>query len=111
MTDVPLLSQSLLLRLTSDMHKILVLTCALAISAFAQSQVGGASLNGTVTDASGAAVPGANVSIKKTATGFSRGTATNDAGLYVFTTLPVGQYDLSIDAKGFKSAQRTGLQL
>jgi outer membrane receptor protein involved in Fe transport len=87
------------------------LTCALATSAFAQSQVGGASLNGTVTDATGAAVPNATVTVKNTATGFSRGTATTDAGLYVLSNLPVGRYDLSIDAKGFKSAQRTGLQL
>jgi outer membrane receptor protein involved in Fe transport len=93
------------------MFRYVLLTCALTASAFAQSQVGGASLNGTVTDASGAAVPSAKVSVKNTATGFSRGTETSDAGLYVFTALPVGQYDLSIDAQGFKSAKRTALQL
>jgi hypothetical protein len=93
------------------MLKHLLLIGALAASAFAQSQVGGASLNGTVTDASGAAVPNAKVSVKNTATSFSRGTDTSDAGQYVFTALPVGEYELTVDAQGFKTAQRTALRL
>ena len=93
------------------MFKLALFTCALAASAFAQSQVGGATLNGTVTDASGAAVPNAKVSVANTGTGLNRSTQTTDEGLYVFTGLPVGQYDLSVDAQGFKAAKRTALQL
>lgn len=93
------------------MLKFFVLTCALTASAFPQSQVGGATLNGTVTDPSGAAVPNAKVAVGNRATGLNRTTQTTDAGLYVFTGLPVGQYDLSIDASGFKTAKRTALQL
>jgi outer membrane receptor protein involved in Fe transport len=91
--------------------RYVLLPLVVCASAFAQSQVGGASLNGTVTDASGAAVPNAKVAVTSTATGFTRGTQTSDAGLYVFTGIPVGEYDLSIDAAGFKPTKRTGIQL
>src|SRR4051794_10332367 len=83
----------------------------LAAAAFAQSEGGGASLNGTVTDQSDAAVPSARVTITSPATGLSRTTNTNDAGLYSFPRLPVGTYDLTVDAQGFKAARRTSIPL
>jgi outer membrane receptor protein involved in Fe transport len=78
---------------------------------FAQSDVGGATLNGTVTDPSGAAVAGAKISVANTATGFTRTTESNADGLYTLTRLPVGTYDLTIDAPGFKTSKKTGIQL
>jgi len=93
------------------MYKLCLATLVIAAGASAQSQVGGASLNGTVTDASGAAVPNAKISVTSPSTGLSRNTQTSDAGLYVFSGLPVGQYDVTVDAQGFKSVKRTGLQL
>jgi hypothetical protein len=93
------------------MVKFCLSTFVIAAAAWAQSQVGGASLNGTVTDASGAAVPNAKVSVASPATGLTRSTQTSDAGLYVFSGLPVGQYDVAVDAQGFKAVKRTGLQL
>ena len=88
-------------------------TCVFVLTAtsFAQSQIGGASLNGTVTDPSGASVPRAKVTATNTATGLARNTETNDAGFYAFAGLPVGTYDVTVDAQGFKAAKRTGLQL
>lgn len=82
-----------------------------AAACFAQSQVGGASLNGTITDPSGASVPGAKVTATNTGTHLSRTVNTSDAGIYTFTFLPVGTYDLSVDAQGFKPVKRTGLPL
>jgi outer membrane receptor protein involved in Fe transport len=73
--------------------------------------VGGASLNGTITDASGAAMPNAKVTVTNTATGLTRNTQTSDIGLYRFTGLPVGSYDLTVDAQGFKTAKRTDVPL
>jgi len=77
----------------------------------AQNQPGGASLNGTVTDASGAAVPAAKVTATNTGTGLTRITETSGEGLYNFVVLPVGTYDLTVDRAGFKSAKRTAIPL
>jgi hypothetical protein len=89
----------------------LLVILALAGGCFAQSEVGGASLNGTVTDPSGASVPNAKVGVSNAATGLARSTQTSDVGLYTFSGLPVGSYDLTIDAPGFKTVKRTGLPL
>jgi outer membrane receptor protein involved in Fe transport len=68
-------------------------------------------LNGTITDPSGAAVPKAKVTVTNTATGLVRSTVTSDAGLYEFSGMPVGSYDLAADAPGFKTAKRTAIPL
>ena len=78
---------------------------------FAQSEIGGATLNGTVLDPTGAAVPNAKVIVTNSGTGVSRNTQSNDTGLYSFPRLPVGSYDLTIEAAGFKSSKRTGVML
>ena len=84
----------------SSIFKLLQLAPFLfATTSFAQSQIGGASLNGTVTDPSGASVPNAKVTATNTATGLTRTTQTSDSGLYNFTGLPVGAYDLTVDAR------------
>jgi hypothetical protein len=80
-------------------------------AAYAQSEIGGATLNGTVLDPTGAAVPNAKVSVTNTGTGLTRNTQSNDSGLYTFPRLPVGSYDLAIEAQGFKSSKRTGIAL
>src|SRR5260370_861544 len=85
--------------------------CLLANSVFAQSDVGGATLNGTVVDPSGASVAKAKITATNEATGFVRTTETNDSGLYTFTRLPVGSYDITAEMQGFKTAKRTGLAL
>jgi hypothetical protein len=74
----------------------------------AQTEVGGASLNGTITDPSGGSVPNARVTATNEATGLTRTTKTSAEGLYRFTGLPVGAYDLTVDAQGFKTVKRTG---
>jgi hypothetical protein len=87
--------------------------CAFAFASlsFAQSDIGGAALTGTVTDPSGASVPAAKVSAVNTGTGFARATETSEEGIYRFSGLPVGSYDVTVDAKGFKSTKRTAVPL
>src|SRR5689334_21840953 len=80
-------------------------------SIFAQTEVGGAALNGTVTDPSRAAISGARIVITSTETGFSRQTATTGAGLYTFLGIPVGSYTLTADAPGFKTLRRENVRL
>ncbi len=89
----------------------LFLAASLSSVAFAQSEIGGASLNGTVTDPSGAVITGAKLSVTNAGTGLVRTMDTSDAGLYNFGRLPVGTYDLAVEAKGFKTARRTGIVL
>jgi len=91
--------------------RIVLITCLVAIAAWGQAEIGGAALNGAVTDQSGAAVPNAKVTATSQQTGLSRSTITNDSGLYSFPQLPVGTYDLSVEASGFKLSKNTGIGL
>lgn len=61
-------------------------------------------LVGTITDQSGAAVPGATVTVTNTATGITATTKSNDNGEYRFGNLLVGTYDVSVSSFGFASA-------
>jgi hypothetical protein len=66
---------------------------------------------GTVTDQTGAAVPGAILTLTQKETGFVYNSTTNGTGGYVFAGLNVGTYDLKATAKGFEAFTRTGLAL
>src|SRR5260370_2327413 len=59
-----------------------------------------ASLNGTVSDASGAVVQGARVSVTSRETGLRRETATNESGLYEFPLLQPGTYSQTAKKEG-----------
>ena len=77
-------------------------------SVFAQVS---ATVSGTVTDPSGAAVAGAAVAAKQLDTGITRSTATNDEGSYALFELPVGRYEVHVKKQGFAEEIRTGIQL
>src|SRR5437660_7234634 len=87
---------------------LLILVCAATIPALAQST---ASLTGIVTDASGAAVPNAKVTVTNKATGVSFNTQTDSAGAYLRPSLPIGVYDIEVTASGFQKALVTDLDL
>jgi hypothetical protein len=91
---------------------LLVVLCVLAIS-FAPSLRGQAtgSFSGNVDDKSGGAIPAANVAVTSPATGLERDTKTDSAGHYLLPLLPVGTYDLKVDAPGFQSAESKDLRL
>lgn len=82
-------------------------TVLLAIGTFAQSNSG--SIQGTVTDSSGAALSGANVTGLNMDTGISTPTITNDAGLYSLPNLPPGRYSVTVEAPGLKRYVREGV--
>ena len=69
----------------------------------AQAQQATATLTGVVTDPTGAVIPGANVTATNKATNLSRTTSTNEEGLYVISSLPVGSYEVKISASNFKT--------
>ena len=84
--------------------------CLAGLPLFGQTEIGGAGLNGTVSDPSGAVVAAAKVTAKSTDTGLSRTAGTNSTGTYALR-LPVGTYDLTVEASGFKKAEFKGLKL
>ena len=70
-----------------------------------------ASISGTITDASGAVLAGATVTVKNLETGSQRIVAADDAGRFDAESLVVGQYEVKAEAQGFRPEIRTGLTL
>ncbi len=75
------------------------------------AQSGTGDITGTVTDASGAAVAAATVTITNPATGFSRVIQTNEGGLYSAPALNPGMYTVKIEKQGFQSQSRANIEL
>ena len=80
---------------------------ALPGTAFGQTFRGG--INGTVTDQSGAVVPGATVEATETATNSIHKTVSSSAGEFSFQDLPLGPYTVSVEATGFKGEKITAV--
>src|SRR5712691_2424117 len=89
----------------------LVLLVGLAAGAYAQSQATTGVIEGTVVDESGAAAPGATVTLKNTATNFERVVTTDADGRFRGLLLPLGPYRVSVALTGFATIVREGLDL
>ena len=70
-----------------------------------------ATVTGTVTDTTGAAVVGANVSVKSVERGVVYSAVTNELGLYRVTNLPIGNYEVKVEKSGFASVAYPAFQL
>src|SRR6202163_1998549 len=92
-------------------YVMLALTLTGLVSGPIYAQVAGATLNGTVSDSSGAGVPNANVSIRNTATGVVRDVTTDSDGFYSAPNLLPGVYEITVSAAGFSTVVQTGLTL
>ena len=88
---------------------LFLLAALIAASASAQTQLG--TLFGTVTDASGAVVPGADVSVENVTTGLKRDGSTDKTGEYQLVGLPTGRYTLRVQKEGFQTEVREGIAL
>ena len=75
------------------------------------AQVDRATLNGTVTDDTGAVVPQAKVAVVAPAMGFGRETLTSAAGGFNISGLPIGTYDVTVSHPGFETVEIHGLTL
>src|SRR6476661_8266342 len=73
-------------------------------------QLGTSTIRGTITDPSGAAVPGATVTITNLQTNLSMTLTTGHAGTYSFETIPPGDYKVEMEAQGFKRGVVRGVQ-
>ena len=76
-----------------------------------RAQVAGATVFGTVKDSSGAAIPNTTVAIKNAATGTTREVMTDAAGFYTAPNLIPSTYELTFEAKGFKTEVLSGVNL
>ena len=84
---------------------------SLASLAGAQGQAINGAIEGTVTDESGAVLPGVVVTVTNVDTGETRSVVTNDRGVYRAPLLPLGAYRLSAELQGFKKHDQTGISL
>jgi Carboxypeptidase regulatory-like domain len=98
------------------MRKITLLVSALALllAAFTctlSAQQITATISGTVSDATGAAVPGADVKATNTQTQVSMTTTSGPDGSFQFLNLPVGRYDVTVSKSGFRTSTTHGIVL
>jgi hypothetical protein len=85
---------------------LLALTCRMA-----SAQALSGTIVGSITDASGASVADATVTLTNTGTGFARVVTTNSSGQYVAPTIPTGTYSVVVEKAGFHKLIREGVQL
>jgi hypothetical protein len=90
---------------------LLILAIAIVTASQARAQVSGATLSGTVTDPSGAAIAGARVTITNKATSVTRDVTTDATGFYSAPNLLPGDYEVAFGASGFSTLKESNLTL
>jgi hypothetical protein len=90
---------------------LVLLAAILLLGTTAQGQEVTATITGTVVDQSGAAIVGANVSAKDTERGVTFTGKTNGDGAFYFSRVPVGTYDVKVEADGFQAEVHSGITL
>jgi hypothetical protein len=95
-------------------HLILLFVVCLAIGLLSRTtlaQSANGLISGTITDARGASIPGATVTVIDQLNATSQTTQTNDDGHFVFPEIRPGTYTLSVEKNGFEKFQTTGIVL
>jgi len=93
------------------LSKLLLMVVCLALVVGAQAQTFRGRILGTVSDQTGAVVPGAKVTVRNVDTGLERTTETDDTGFYLVPELPIGSYSVTVEASGFQTAIASGLRV
>src|SRR6266542_957694 len=93
------------------MRNCLPVLSLLAFAAVGFAQVDRATLAGTVTDPSGAVVPGVRVEVTALGTGLRRAVNTGPSGNYTLNLLPIGAYNLVVSMEGFNTATTKDVRL
>lgn len=89
--------------------RVAALLLSAVVIAGAQQSTG--TISGIVTDQQGAVVPGAQVEVLNTATNALFATSSNESGLYVAPGMVVGEYEIAVEAEGFRRSVRSGRTL
>ncbi len=82
-----------------------------APSVFGQASAINGQILGVITDPAGAAVASAKVKVTNTATGFTASVESSSSGIYRFNVLPLGSYEVLVDAAGFAPTRQTNIVL
>jgi hypothetical protein len=90
---------------------VLMLILSGSAWSFAQSQAVNGTIEGTISDESGAALPGVSVTVSNLDTGDTRVVVTNQGGVYRAPLLPLGRYRVTAELQGFKKFEQQGLTL
>src|SRR3954471_15725194 len=89
--------------------RIAAFLVALPLLVLSQSDRG--TITGSISDEGAAVIPGAKLTVRNTQTGAVLETVTTTTGNFTLAQLPVGDYDLSVEAPGFKRFKQTGLRI
>jgi hypothetical protein len=89
----------------------IVVCFCISLTPRALAQYTTASLAGSVADASGGVLPDAQVTVRNTDTGFVQSATTDAAGAFLFSRLPVGNYELRVEKAGFTAYVQSGITL
>src|SRR5215470_1744310 len=87
----------------------LLAVALLSVSSWTQTQSG--TVLGTVTDTTGAVLPGVNITVFSPATGLKRETTTDVTGQYHLAGLPMGLFTVRLEKEGFRSELRQEVTL
>src|SRR5262252_2464102 len=90
---------------------IILTTVMLLAAAHLHAQGATASISGTVLDPTGAAIPGASITVRNLGTTFTRTVISDDQGRYVAPELPIGEYEVQASLAGFQTVVRRGISL
>jgi len=88
-----------------------VVTIFMIVNAFVHGQSTLGTLRGSVSDASGAAIVQATVTVRNAGTQVSRKTRTDEAGVYILFDLPPSRYEITVATPGFTIQRRTDVEL
>src|SRR5437773_1494227 len=88
--------------------RVLLFLCLIAGMSYGQ---GGASVQGTISDATGAVLPGGSVNVKNSGTGSSVELVTDERGRYLVPVLQPGEYEIQASLPGFQTVSRRGIRL
>ena len=106
-----MLHRVVLQRVPAAFHLSVLLAVTILSTSDAHAQVAGATLSGTITDPSGAAIANAQVSIANKATGVTRTVTADSAGFYSAPNLLPGIYDVTVAAQGFSTTRQADVTL
>ena len=94
-----------------ESYFIVLTGLCLLLSSGAYSQSNNARISGTVTDKTGALIPGVDVTVTNQLTKTARKVQTDTKGFYILPDLAAGKYDVTVEASGFRKAEKVGYDL